>query len=66
MGNALLSKIYSELMQAGLSGEKLKYAHALIGRSIFIRYLEDRGVLTIDYILEIASQNPEWRHVSRR
>lgn len=32
--------------------EKREYVHALIGRSIFIRYLEDRGVLVSEYFLE--------------
>jgi hypothetical protein len=40
-----LKTIRRELIQAGLSGYNLKFAHALIGRSIFIRYLEDRGIL---------------------
>ena len=34
-----LKTVRAELIQAGLGGDKLKYAHALIGRSIFIRYL---------------------------
>ncbi len=33
----------------GEIGEKREYAHALIGRSIFIRYLEDRHVLVDGY-----------------
>ena len=39
-----------------------RHIHALIGRSIFIRYLEDRGVLTPDYFLEIGqnSEHPKW------
>ena len=47
-----------ELMAAGLRGDKLKYAHALIGRSIFIRYLEDRGIITYEYFARIAEINP--------
>ncbi len=46
------------LLRTGLDQ---KYVHALIGRSIFIRYLEDRGVLTSEYFEEIAHHNPEWR-----
>jgi hypothetical protein len=42
---------------AGLSQE---HAHALIGRSIFIRYLEDRGVLTSEYFERIAENRPDW------
>lgn len=39
----------------------LKHAHALIGRSIFIRYLEDRGVLLQEHFEEIASRCADWR-----
>lgn len=55
-----LKTVRRELIQAGLSGQKLKFAHALIGRSIFIRYLEDRGILTQDYFLKVARQTPGW------
>ena len=37
----------------GANREKREYAHALIGRSIFIRYLEDRKVLVEDYFTDI-------------
>ena len=42
---------------------KRKYAHALIGRSIFIRYLEDRDILTRDYFenVTIKYSKPEWK-----
>jgi type I restriction-modification system DNA methylase subunit len=51
-----------KLFQEGLNDEKLlKYAHALIGRSIFIRYLEDRGILTKDYFYNAAGNNPQWK-----
>lgn len=43
--------------EEGLDG---KYAHALIGRSIFIRYLEDRKILTRDYFMKVVSQNTKW------
>lgn len=55
-----LKTVRRELIQAGLSDHKLRFAHALIGRSIFIRYLEDRGILTQDYFLKVARQNSEW------
>lgn len=48
-----------QLFEHGLNGNKLKYAHALIGRSIFIRYLEDRGVLDKDYFMDIALGNKD-------
>jgi hypothetical protein len=55
-----LKTVRRELIQAGLSGQKVRHAHALIGRSIFIRYLEDRGILTKDYFLKVARQNAGW------
>ena len=55
-----LKTVRLELMQAGLSGKNVMHAHALIGRSIFIRYLEDRGILTEDYFLRVARQTAGW------
>lgn len=55
-----LKTVRRELIHAGLSGQNVKHAHALIGRSIFIRYLEDRGILTRDYFLEVAHQGAGW------
>jgi type I restriction-modification system DNA methylase subunit len=55
-----LKIVRKELIDAGLCDDKLKYAHALIGRSIFIRYLEDREILTEDYFRNIAKKNPKW------
>ena len=40
---------------------KAKYAHSLIGRSIFIRYLEDREVLVPDYFRRVAAGNRNWQ-----
>ncbi len=39
-----------------------RYIHALLGRSIFVRYLEDRGVLTPEYFQKIAedTSHPKW------
>ncbi|MDH3975244.1 MAG: N-6 DNA methylase [Deltaproteobacteria bacterium] len=56
-----LRTVRGELMQAGLHGPKMQYAHALIGRSIFIRYLEDRGILTEEYFSKVAGSNPTWQ-----
>jgi hypothetical protein len=36
-------------------------AHQLIERVILIRYLEDRGVITRDYLIETAAPNRAWR-----
>lgn len=56
-----IKKIRHSLIDLGLSGSKLKYAHTIIGRSIFIRYLEDRKILTKEYFLNIAQQNADWQ-----
>ncbi|MEQ8554150.1 MAG: N-6 DNA methylase [Cyclobacteriaceae bacterium] len=58
-----LKQARKKLFENGLDGDKLKYAHALIGRSIFIRYLEDRGVLTKEYFLKVAKGNSEWERL---
>ena len=58
-----LKTVRFELIQAGLSGEKVKYANALIGRSIFIRYLEDRQILTKDYFSKVAEQKTGWTDI---
>jgi len=42
---------------------KAKYAHSLIGRSILIRYLEDRGILVNKYFRKVASANPRWERI---
>ena len=42
------------LKMAGTDKKKAKHAHALIGRSIFIRYLEDRGVLVKSYFSDLS------------
>ena len=55
-----LKTVRRELIDAGLSGENVRFAHALIGRSIFIRYLEDRGVLTVNYFRKVAGKNADW------
>ncbi|QOV23641.1 HsdM family class I SAM-dependent methyltransferase [Anabaenopsis elenkinii] len=56
-----LKTVRFALMDEGLKGDKLKYAHSLIGRSIFIRYLEDRGILSREYFEEIAQENSQWQ-----
>ena len=58
-------KIVRAKLTSSISDKKLerKYAHALIGRSIFIRYLEDRKILTIEYFENVAKKhnNLEWK-----
>ena len=46
-----LGRVRKALIDAGLPAG---YAHALIGRSIFIRYLEDRRVLIEEYFRNVA------------
>ena len=61
-----LKQVRKKLFETGLDGEKLKYAHSLIGRSIFIRYLEDREVLTEEYFLKVAKGNSEWESLIKK
>ncbi|HKQ06807.1 MAG TPA: N-6 DNA methylase [Blastocatellia bacterium] len=42
---------------------KKRYAHALIGRSIFVRYLEDREVLIPKYFELVAKGHPAWEAI---
>lgn len=59
-----LKILRSQLSQKGLDNEeKIVYAHALIGRSIFIRYLEDRGILNREYFYSIAARDEKWLHI---
>lgn len=58
-----IKKVRTELMNMGLNNENVKYAHSIMGRSIFIRYLEDRGILTDEYFDSLASQNTEWEKI---
>jgi hypothetical protein len=60
-----LKTVRRELIQHGLSGKDIRFAHALIGRSIFIRYLEDRGILTEEYFLNVARQKAGWTDLLR-
>ena len=53
-----LQVIRNKLLTTGL---KAQYAHSLIGRSIFIRYLEDREILKKEYFKNITRGKPEWR-----
>ena len=45
---------------AGNKKPELKHLHSLIGRAIFVRYLEDREILTPVYFERIAALHPEW------
>lgn len=53
-----LKTVRRDLIESGLSP---RYAHAIIGRSIFIRYLEDRGILKADYFGHAAEGHAKWQ-----
>lgn len=53
-----LGKVRNELIAAGLSES---HAHTLMGRSIFIRYLEDRRVLIDEYFQRVAARKLAWK-----
>ncbi|GAF74094.1 unnamed protein product, partial [marine sediment metagenome] len=55
-----LGFVRQRLLSSGLSST---FANAILGRAIFIRYLEDRGILTEQYYTEIARSNPAWQSV---
>lgn len=58
-----LKIVRERLEDYGLKNEKLKYAHGLIGRSIFVRYLEDRQILIKKYFDEVANGNEDWQKI---
>lgn len=45
----------------GIRQPEPRYLHALIGRAIFIRYLEDREIIGIDYYKKVADKNDKWK-----
>lgn len=47
----------------GAGGLKKEYAHRLIGRSIFIRYLEDREILVPKFFQEVAEGHANWESI---
>ena len=51
---------------AGQEQPSLHHLHSLIGRAIFIRYLEDRKVLTRDYFEGVASRRRSWTRLLDR
>ncbi len=63
-----LKTVRSELMKLGLGGRNIRYAHTLIARSIFIRHLEDRGILTAEYYRALVSRhhNSTWGSILDR
>ena len=57
-----LRKVKAELMYNGLDYSSV---HRLIMRSIFIRYLEDREILTEEYYNNLAKNNESWLKLLR-
>jgi len=55
-----LRTVRAALLNAGLRGDNEKHANALIGRAIFIRYLEDRGILLPADFQDVAAGNIAW------
>lgn len=55
-----LGKVRGALLGTQLS---VRHAHALIGRSIFVRYLEDRGVLVENYYRRVAGKMRAWHEL---
>ena len=52
--------VKAELLHDGLDYSPV---HKLITRSIFIRYLEDRNILTYDYYKTIAKESDRWQNL---
>lgn len=55
-----LKVVRKALLESGLEP---RHAHALIGRSIFVRYLEDREVLIPAYFDQVAASNAKWQQI---
>jgi len=53
-------KIVRRQLTSGNDRLSDEVAHSLIGRALFVRYLEDREVLVRDYFEGIARQNDSW------
>jgi type I restriction-modification system DNA methylase subunit len=47
----------------GSKRPELKHLHSLIGRAIFVRYLEDREILVSAYFDKVASHRKEWKRL---
>lgn len=51
------------VVAAGSKRPELRHLHSLIGRAIFIRYLEDREVLLPAYFEKVAAGNRDWTQI---
>ncbi len=56
-------KIVRTQLTAGEDRLSDEVAHSLIGRALFVRYLEDREVLVREYFEGIARQNESWKKI---
>lgn len=59
-----LKTVRQQLAEVAVSGRKrpeLRHLHALIGRAIFIRYLEDREILLPAYFENVAKGRRDWQ-----
>ena len=45
----------------GERSPELRHLHSLIGRAIFVRYLEDREILAPSYFEGVAASRPSWQ-----
>ncbi|MEZ5399204.1 MAG: N-6 DNA methylase [Bryobacteraceae bacterium] len=61
-----LKTVRQQLAEVAVSGRKrpeLRHLHALIGRAIFIRYLEDREILLPAYFENVAKGRKDWQEL---
>jgi hypothetical protein len=61
-----LKTVRQQLAEVAVSGRKrpeLRHLHALIGRAIFIRYLEDREILLPAYFENVAKGRRDWQNL---
>ena len=50
-------------VRTGTTLPELRHLHSLIGRAIFIRYLEDREILLPEYFEKIAMRRKRWQRI---
>jgi hypothetical protein len=53
-------------LEQGAECPELGHLHALLGRAIFVRYLEDREILVPAYFEKVASRRKEWMKILER
>src|SRR5690348_15784136 len=50
-------------VRKGQKRPELRHLHSLIGRAIFIRYLEDREILVPAYFEKVANNHEDWMQI---